>query len=158
MALNSHEATVYVASPSPCPESDDIQSTLTIDKICYQYKIYAMMNDFFAQQREWDERASKAQAAAAQAYLRLLRLAELRDGGQAHTIARFVASMYNSHDHPFDPLDLRAVDVPISDDMLLCLDALRWGRADLYTLIPDGDRRIQQMCKDWRLPVAQSDA
>ena len=115
------------------------------------------MDEFFAQQRVWEERATQAQAAAAQAYLRLLRLAELRQGGQALAIARFVASMYDSHEHAFDPLDLRAVDVPISDDMLLCLDALRWGRADLYTLIPDGDQRIRQMCLDWGLAPSTAD-
>jgi hypothetical protein len=36
---------------------------------------------------------------------------------------------------------LRAFDVAISDDMLYCLDALRWGRADLHTLVPDHDAR-----------------
>lgn len=115
------------------------------------------MNDFFAQQREWDERASQVQAAAAQAYNRLLLLAENREGGQARTVAQFVASTYNSHDHRFDLVDLRAVDVGISDDMLVCLDALRWGRADLYTLVPDGDRRIQRICADWRLNDSDAD-
>lgn len=91
------------------------------------------------------------QAAAAQAYFRLLQLAERQNSDQARTVARFVACMYNAHDHPFDPLDLRAVDVDISDDMLCCLDALRWGRADLQTLIPDGERRIRQMCREWGL-------
>ena len=38
--------------------------------------------------------------------------------------------------------DLRAVDVPISDDMLVCLDALRWGREDLHLLIPHGEQRV----------------
>jgi hypothetical protein len=27
--------------------------------------------------------------------------------------------------------------------MLCCLDALRWGRADLHTLIPDGGARVR---------------
>lgn len=30
-------------------------------------------------------------------------------------------------------------------DMLTALDALRWGRADLYTLVPDGQARIRAM-------------
>ena len=30
-----------------------------------------------------------------------------------------------------DLYELRAVDIAISNDMLCCLDALRWGRADL---------------------------
>lgn len=115
------------------------------------------MDNFFAQQREWEERSRIAQSAAAQAYSRLLLLAEKRDSGQAQTIARFVASTYNGSDFPFDLFDLRAVDVAISDDMLVCLDALRWGIADLYTLVPDGDRRIQRMCLDWGLSGSGSD-
>jgi len=109
------------------------------------------MDDFSAKQREWDERARNAQAAAAQAYGRLLRRAETSDSGQAGTIARFLASTYNGHAYTFDLFDLRAVDVEISDDMLTCLDALRWGRADLYKLVPDGDRRIERLCSDWGL-------
>jgi len=27
------------------------------------------------------------------------------------------------------------------DDMLLCIDVLRWGQSDLRSLVPDGDRR-----------------
>lgn len=45
------------------------------------------MDDFLAQQREWDERASKAQAAGAQAYSRLLLLAEQSNSAQAQTAA-----------------------------------------------------------------------
>ena len=51
----------------------------------------------------------------------------------------------------FDPFDLRAVDVEISDDMLVCLDALRWGKADLYKLVPDGDRRVRAVIEAWGL-------
>jgi hypothetical protein len=109
------------------------------------------MDDFFAEQQAWDERATKAQAAAAQAYNRLLLRAEQSKSGQAHTVARFLASTYNGHQYPFDLFELRGVDVAISDDMLVCLDALRWGRADLYTLVPDGDSRMQRLCKDWGL-------
>ena len=105
--------------------------------------------DFQHQQREWDERARAAQASAAQAYARLLQLAEDSDTGQARTIARFIAGTFDGMSFPFDPFDLRSVDVAISDDMLVCLDALRWGRADLYKLVPDGRERILEMLKAW---------
>lgn len=35
--------------------------------------------------------------------------------------------------------------------MLCCLDALRWGRADLYTLIHDGDTRVRAVIDRWGL-------
>lgn len=100
---------------------------------------------------EWTQRASQAQGKAAQAYERLLSLAEQRDSGQIRRIARFLASTYNGQAFPFDLFELRAVDVSISDDMLACLDALRWGKADLYKLVPDGERRVRAVIDLWGL-------
>lgn len=101
------------------------------------------------QERAWQARAMAAQAAAAQAYGRLLSLAETRQSGQIHRVARFLASTYNGEVFPFDLFELRAVDVDISDDMLCCLDALRWAKADLYKLVPDGEARALAAIKAW---------
>ena len=103
------------------------------------------------QQREWDERARVAQAAAAQAFARLLKLAEERDSGQIRRIARFLASTFNGEAFPFDLFEFRAVDIEISDDMLTCLDALRWAKADLYKLVPDGEKRVLAVIAAWGL-------
>src|SRR5438105_4846035 len=73
----------------------------------------------------------------------LLGLAETRDSGQIRRIAQFLASTYNGRAFPYDLFDLRTVDVQIGDDMLACLDALRWAKADPYKLVPDGERRVQ---------------
>lgn len=109
------------------------------------------MQDFRKQQDEWDARGRAAQAAAAQALERLLTIAETRDSGQVKHVASFLASSYNGGLFSFDLFNLRAVDVEISDDMLTCLDALRWGKADLHTLVPDGARRIEAVCTEWAL-------
>lgn len=103
------------------------------------------------QDREWAERAQHAQAAAVHAYERLLHQAETGHSGQIRTIARFLASTFDGQTFPFDLFDLRALDVSISDDMLVCLDALRWGRADLYTLVPRGRERVLTICEAWGL-------
>lgn len=100
---------------------------------------------------EWAARAQRAQGAAAQALERLLKLAEVSDAGQARTVARFIASTFDGQTFPLDPFDLRTVDVAISDDMLTCLDALRWGKADLHKLVPDGNKRILAICDAWGL-------
>lgn len=100
---------------------------------------------------EYARRAIEAQAVAAQAYARLLTLAETRDSGQIRRVAQFIASTYDGTTFPFDLFELRTVDVAISDDMLACLDALRWGKADLHKLVPDGERRVLAVCKDWGL-------
>jgi hypothetical protein len=96
-------------------------------------------------------RSGEATRKGAQAFARLLQLAETRDSGQIPRVARFLAASYNGQAFQLDPFELRAVDIAISDDMLCCLDALRWGRADLYTQVPDGDARVRAVIDRWGL-------
>lgn len=107
--------------------------------------------DFRDEQAAWSARAQAAQGLAAHALQRLMVLAESSKSGQIRTVARFIASVYDGQTFPLDPFDLRTVDVPISDDMLLCLDALRWGKSDLHNLVPDGNKRILAICSAWSL-------
>ena len=94
-------------------------------------------------------RSSEATAKGGQAYARLLAMAETRNSGQIRRIAQFIASTYNGDAFRFDLFELRGLDVEVSDDMLLCLDALRWANADLYRLIPDGDQRVKAVIELW---------
>lgn len=96
-----------------------------------------------------ETRAAAAQGHAAHAFARLLAQAETQHSGQIERIAQFIAASYNGEAFPFDLFLLRTVDVVIGDDMLACLDALRWGRADLYKLVPDGERRVQRVIERW---------
>ena len=98
-----------------------------------------------------DVRSRQATQAGAQAFARQLELAEERDSGQIPRIARFLAATYNGQAFQLDLFELRAVDIAISDDMLCCVDALRWGRADLYTLVPNGDARVRSVIDRWGL-------
>ena len=102
-------------------------------------------------------RAQEATAKGGQAFAKLLSLAEHHDSGQIRRIVKFIASTYNGQAFPFDLYELRAVDVEISDDMLLCLDALRWARADLHTLVPDGDERVQAVIRNCGLGWQESE-
>ena len=106
---------------------------------------------------DYEARGIAAQARAAQAYARLLLLAETRDSGQIRRIVQFLASTYNSTAFPWDPFDLRSVDVAISDDMLACMDALRWGKADLHGLVPGGEKRVAAVIHLWGLQWPASD-
>jgi hypothetical protein len=101
-------------------------------------------------------RSSEATAKGGQAFLRLLTLAETRNSGQIPRIAKFIAATYNGTAFPFDLFELRSLDIEISEDMLLCIDALRWGRADLYSLIPEGDKRVKAVIELWGLKWPQS--
>ncbi len=91
----------------------------------------------------------RATQAGSQAFARLLKLAEERDSGQIPRIARFLAATYDGQAFQLDLFELRAVDIAISNDMLCCLDALRWGRADLHTLVHDGDDRVRAVIERW---------
>ena len=102
-------------------------------------------------------RSAESTRQGAQAFARLLQLAETRDSGQIPRVARFLAATYNGQAFQLDPFELRAVDIAISDDMLCCLDALRWGRADLHTLVPGGDARVRAVIDRWGLRWPESD-
>jgi uncharacterized membrane protein len=99
----------------------------------------------------YEARSRDATALGAAAYARLLALTEHYDSGQIARVVRFIAATYNAQAFSFDLFDLRTLDVAISDDMLLCLDALRWGVADLYKLVPDGDARVRSLIDRWQL-------
>ena len=101
-------------------------------------------------------RKAEATAKGGHAFQRLLQLAETRDSSQVHRIALFIAATYNGEAFPFDLYELRAVEEGISDDMLLCIDALRWGQTDLHSLIPDGDRRVRAVIEKWGLKWPES--
>lgn len=81
-------------------------------------------------------------AKAAQACLCLVEIAELQHTGQAARVARFLASTFSGALYPLDLFELRALDVALADDALACIDTLRWGRADLYKLLLDGEARV----------------
>lgn len=102
-----------------------------------------------AEVRDHETRSRAATAAGAQAFSRLLHIAETRNSGQIERVAHFLAAVFNGEAFGLNVYELRAVDVAISDDMLLCLDALRWGQADLHTLVPDGDRRVLEVIDRW---------
>lgn len=105
----------------------------------------------FEQERE---RSDAATARGAAAFERLLKLAEERDSGQIRRVANFIGCVYDGETYRWDPFELRMLDVEISDDMLTCLDALRWGQQDLSGLVPDGERRVRDALRRWRLLAA----
>ena len=96
-------------------------------------------------EEEWERQKVQAKAAGAQALSRLIRFAERSDTGQSRTVAGFIAALIEAR--PYDMYDLHDVDVAISDDMLICLDAIRWIRYTLVELVPGGRRRCISLCE-----------
>jgi hypothetical protein len=98
---------------------------------------------------DWDRRAGQAQGRATQSFARFLKIAEDSDTNQARRVARFIAATWNGESFPLDLFELRAVDGGIADDMLACIDALRWAKADLWTLVPGGEQRVTRVVAAW---------
>lgn len=105
--------------------------------------------EFNAMELEHAARGAKAQATAAQALGRLLTLAEQGHSGQPRRVARLIASLYAGDTFPFSPTDLRPLDIAISDDVLACLDAVRWGRCPIEELVPEGRTRVLRVLETW---------
>lgn len=104
--------------------------------------------DQVRQQAEWDLRANETAANAGRAFEQLLSLVETgRDTGQVRTVAAFIAAVVGLH--RFDIYDLRALDVDLSDDVLVCIDAIRWRKSHLADLVPDGFSRAHSAAALW---------
>lgn len=96
--------------------------------------------EYMSEERGRDtERATTGTAAAARAFERLLSFAERSGTNQTRVVATFIASAVGwTH---FDLYDLRRLDTPIGDDILLCIDGIRWGRCAIPDLVADGRQR-----------------
>ena len=102
----------------------------------------------------WNARARQSLAESGQAFERLLSLAEKQvDTGQVSVIASFIASVVGFR--LFDLYALRSLDVEIADDVLTCIDAIRWSKAHLADLVPDGWSRAHAICADWGFSPVQ---
>lgn len=106
-----------------------------------------MNYEYFVKSDEatWAQRGDQATSAAMDAFDRLVRFAESSERGQGQTVARFLAALLDVY--PLDVYDLRAVDIAISDDMLTCLEAVRWNRVSVLDLVPNGHERCIALCK-----------
>lgn len=105
----------------------------------------------FEERHTCARRSGDSTRQGAQAFARLPRLAETRDFGQFLRIARFIAAACNGQALAFDLFDLRAVHVATGDGMRRCPDALCWERADLHTLVPDGEPTVRDVLDRWGL-------
>ncbi len=95
-----------------------------------------------------NQRATDATLVGAEAFDRLLCLAESRQSGQIRRIALFIGACWNGCRH-FDFYDFRSLDVEIGDDMMAVLDALRWAKVSVEDLAPNGYKRIVNVLEIW---------
>ena len=104
---------------------------------------------------EWNARARQSLADGGQAFERLLALTETgSDSGQASVVASFIATCLGFA--KFDIYDLRRLDVNLSDDVMTCIDTIRWGQTHLSNLVPEGMARAHAVCVMWGFAKAEN--
>lgn len=82
-------------------------------------------------------RADESVAAGREAFERLLLLAEKRyTTDQTEVVAEFIAVVMGFG--RFDLYDFRYVDADIAEDIWTCIETIRWRKARLADLVPDG--------------------
>ena len=101
-------------------------------------------------------RASAATARGAQALMRLVSRAATGDA-QSELITRCLAALYDGSAWPLDPRSLRTLDTQSADDVLACMDAMRWGRSEVLDLVPQGAERVRVLMGVYRLNPDQTE-
>ena len=79
------------------------------------------------------------------AYERLLSRAEEPGLRPDDSVLAFVLTVSDWHRATLDMSVLRQADIPVADDMLVCLEALRWVKGDLCDVVGDGRRRVHAL-------------
>jgi hypothetical protein len=136
----------WEAAPHPGGPTQTHAGASTVESSVHGRSWYPGM---FDEACDDDIRAIETLSKARHAFVRLLCLAETRHGPQTLVVAWFVASSSRRGQPPFNLFELRNVDVAVSDDLLCCMDALRWGGLELHDLVHDGERRVRAVIEAW---------
>lgn len=93
-------------------------------------------------------RVQQATAAGSEAYEQLLDLAESDSiSDEAKAVSTFLAFVDGRL--PFDCMTLREVSPEHGDNILVCLDVLRWNQIDLRDIVANGRERTADICDEW---------
>lgn len=74
--------------------------------------------------------------------------------GQARRLVRFLASVYNGSEYPFDLTDLRALDTELANACLDYLNYDRLGKREVHHHLSGGDRDLHQWLRDYDIEPA----
>lgn len=92
-------------------------------------------------------RKQDATAKGAHAFNRLLILAEESSSREAGVAASFIADIAGNGAFRF--VDLRGLADPVDDDIIACIDAIRWAKISIFDSVPDGERRALAVVRMW---------
>lgn len=111
--------------------------------------------------QEMERKKRTASALGAQSFHRLLLVAEGREdeiglrvsGNDAAAVAAFISDL--AGDIAFHFVDLRCLKHDLDEDIIRCIDAIRWAKQDLYNSVPDGFIRSCEVVKVWAKELRQ---
>lgn len=75
----------------------------------------------------------------------------LGETGQCGIVARFLASLYNGQDFPFDLTELRGLDDDLFEHCLAVLRLDNTPTVEIHNYLPDGEKVFRKMLEDWNL-------
>ena len=96
-----------------------------------------------------ETRAHQDTEAGCEAFERLLTLTESGDTDQTQSVAKFLAAIWGAS--LLDPSGLSDLDPNIADDCIAVLNALRWGRLCVSTMVDDANVRVPRTLRAWHM-------
>jgi hypothetical protein len=76
--------------------------------------------------------------------------------GGAKRLVRFLASLYNGRDYPFDLSELRGLDTTLANACLDYLNYDRLGIAEVHKHLTNGDRDLHRWLEEYGIELASS--
>jgi hypothetical protein len=76
--------------------------------------------------------------------------------GQSRRLVRFLASVYNGQDYPFDMTELRGLDARLANACLEYLNYDRLGKKEVHKHLTNGDRDLQRWIENYAIEPAGS--
>jgi hypothetical protein len=74
--------------------------------------------------------------------------------GQARRLVRFLASVYNGQDYPFDLTELRGLDTRLANASLDYLNYDRLGKTEVHKHLVNGDRDLHRWLEQYGIHPA----
>lgn len=98
--------------------------------------------------RAADLQQKEARLHGVPALLRLVPIAQ-RDTGQSGVVGRFLLSLYNGNNYPFDLTELRRLDLAIFEDCLLLLRMDYQPTREIHDYLTKGEQVFTHLVHCW---------
>lgn len=144
--LPPHSKTVHVEADIPANQRDEFEQAMIAILAGARPRMEVL---------EKDETAIQQRAQAALQVIETAIQNHPTTGG-ARRLVKFLASLYNGQDFPFDLTDLRGLDTALANACLDYLNYDRLGRVEVHQHLTNGERDLQRWLVEYGLVGATS--